>query len=360
MRYVNTKATKRMESYRVRHGPQQGQPCLLLPLSFGVSSVSLLHLLDTQLRGQTERMNRTGYRLHVAHIDMSGVEPSLANPENHLEALQQRYPDHRYTCVPLADIFRPKYATCISYLQDFCQDDESLARLSNQDKLNRLLAILPSATSRSDIISFIRTELLTDIAKTNACESIIWGHSTTTLAEKTLAETAKGRGFSLPWQVSDGPVLAGLAFNYPLRDLLKKELLAYSALTEPPLTPFIIAQPPPARVSASAKNTTIDDLLADYFSTVEDTFPSIVANVVRTSGKLKALPKDEAGQRCGLCRMPTAADSFGLHGWGGDQELTSQNKAADGATVQLDSTLCYGCARATLNLSLDCQIRPSA
>lgn len=347
MRYVTTKATKRMESYRVRHGAQQAQPCHLLPISFGVSSVSLLHLLDRQLLGQTERTNRTGYQLHVAHIDMSAIDPDPTGTQQLFEDLQLRYPKHGYTRVRLEDILKPKYNSIMTHVEVPSLEKLDLENPTDGERLHRLLGSLPSATSRSDVISIFRTELLVDIAKRHGCESIIWGHSTTRLAEKTLAETAKGRGFSLPWQVSDGSSPVGVAFNYPLRDLLKKELITYSTLTDPPLTPFVIAQPSSARVSASAKNTTIDDLMAQYFSSVEETFPSIVANVVRTSSKLKALPPNEELQTCSLCRMPTAPDSLGIHGWGGDQDITT-NQLNTAREDGGDKELCYGCARATL------------
>ena len=96
-------------------------------------------------------------------------------------------------------------------------------------------------------------------------ESILFGDSTTRLAEKTLIETAKGRGFSLPWQVSDGISPYGVNFLYPLRELLKKELFDFSSLISPPLTDLIIYQAPATEVSASAKSTTIDDLDGSVF-----------------------------------------------------------------------------------------------
>ena len=199
---------------------------------------------------------------------------------------------------------------------------------------------MPSATSRTDVSSTLLTRLLVDVARRNGCESILFADSTTRLAEKTLTETAKGRGFSLPWQVSDGMSPYGIGFNYPLQDLLKKELVAFSSLTAPPLTSLIAFQAPSSQTSVSSKLTTIDDLMAQYFESVEENYPSIVANVVRTSSKLQPLTGDESAA-CGLCGIPVSRGTDGIYGWGGDQNLDSRAAKAEG----VDSILCYGCSR---------------
>jgi len=198
---------------------------------------------------------------------------------------------------------------------------------------------MPSATSRADIISTLLTRLLVDVAKKNACESILFADSTTRLAEKTLSETAKGRGFSIPWLVSDGMSPYGIGFNYPLRDLLKKELILFSSLTTPPLDDLVIYQESSSHISASSKSTTIDDLMAQYFESVEENYPSIVANVVRTSTKLKPLTVDNT-QDCGLCGLPLAEGTDGIYGWGGDQSAYSRT-TVDGR----HGIICYGCSR---------------
>ena len=59
-----------------------------------------------------------------------------------------------------------------------------------------------------------------------------------------------------------------------------------------------------SKMSVSAKNTTIDELMRGYFEGVEKGFPSIVSNVVRTTGKLAPTPLSEVEQQCELCEMP--------------------------------------------------------
>ena len=348
MRYVHTKATKRMESYRVRSTGQDRCPTLLLPVSLGVSSVVLLHLLDAQLHTQAERMNRTGYALHVLHVDSSDSESDAVTSDALLTAVKQHYPAHNYSSARLADVFCYSTASLLKVpgLDLSSQGDSSQA--TDQEQLASLISSLPSATSRSDVLAILKTRLVMAKAMELDCIGVLWGDSTTRLAEKTLAETAKGRGFSLPWQLSDGSSPHGLNFHYPLRDLLKKELVTFSSLTIPPLTSLILDSPAVMHVSASGKNTTVDDLMTEYFESVEQNYPSIVANVVRTSGKLKAPRTDADDDTCSLCAMPLAHGSAGLHGWGGDQEALETGPSHLAGDDSGEGSLCYGCARSLL------------
>lgn len=313
---------------------------MLLPISFGVSSVTLLHILDGHLRRQQENTGRKGFALCVLYVDTSTVEKDRS-AVGQLEQLEERYPGHAYSSAPLADIFTGKDAKeALEGLPGSDTKEEAGPRRSNQSRLGELIASLPSASSGADVISILRTKLIMGMAQKYDCEGILWGDSTTRLAEKTLAETAKGRGFSLPWQVADGPSPHGITFNYPLRELLRKELLAHADMVSPSLTPLISNQSATVQAPTSSKNTTIDDLMKQYFESVEENYPSIVANVVRTSTKLETPSAQPADQLCRLCNLPVPDGLFGIHGWGGDQE-----EAVSDSTDEPSTGLCYGCTR---------------
>jgi cytoplasmic tRNA 2-thiolation protein 2 len=309
-KYIHTKVVKRMEAFRTRHSTAGLERKLLLPVSFGVSSVSLLHILDQHLLSQKQKTGRTGFSLHVLYIRSPDQSQGF---ETKLKDLGHAYPNHELSTADLDELF------------------------AEPGDLSAILQQLPSASSIIDVISLLRTRFMVKFAKENACEAILWGDSTTKLAERVLAETAKGRGFSLPWQVADGSSPYGVPFYYPMRDVLKKELLAHAKLIDPPLSALIdtkafeSTQAPP-----SAKNTTIDVLMRQYFEDIEESYPSIVSNVVRTTGRLQA-PVSESGTRCKLCELPVEAPQMGIDGWGGYQEAES------GDTVT--SHLCYGCSR---------------
>jgi cytoplasmic tRNA 2-thiolation protein 2 len=334
---VHTKAIKRLESFRVNFSatPDQ-QRRILVPLSYGVSSTTLLHILNLHLNTQKNKTNRTGFAISVFHVDEGPHDTSGAE---RLKKVREHYSDHQYASLPLHDVFRliPDDASLRSLAPISAED----ADLAPQDQLNHLIASLTSATARADVLATLRTRLIVEYAKQTGCESILWGDSTTRLAGKTLSETAKGRGFSLPWQVSDGRSPFDVDFHYPLRDVLKKELFSYVDLAEPMLASLVYEPLSGAtQASTSSKNTTIDDLMKQYFESVEENFPSIVSNVVRTTGKFEVPVGATSDPCCSLCGMPVPGGNFGIHGWGGDQQDN-----VDGGSAVSGSPLCYGCTR---------------
>lgn len=324
-----------MESFRVRNADPNRQRKLLLALSLGASSVTLLHILDHLLETQTSKSGRTGFGLSVVFVETEGD----ASHQDRLAKVRQAYPDYEITSLPLHDLFRLVPSPESESLSGLLPESVAGTDWSPADKLASLFGSLTSATARADVVTTLRTRLVVEYAKSSGCEGVLWGDSTTKLAEKTLAETAKGRGFALPWRVADGETPFGLTFNYPLRDLLKKELVAYVDIVGSPL-PSLVLDSAPTQASMSSKNTTIDDLMKQYFESVEENFPSIVSNVVRTTGKLEATSTTDDTSICDLCSMPVSDGRFGIHGWGGDQ-----HGIADPVRASSGRHLCYGCTR---------------
>jgi cytoplasmic tRNA 2-thiolation protein 2 len=301
-----------------------------------MSSVTLLHILDLHLKTQKSKTGRTGFAISAIYIE----DPEQDLPaEELLNKARQQYPDHEYASLPLHDVFR--VVSDDASIRSLVPQLEQKSHPSSEEQLAQLINSLTSATARADVLSTLRTRLIVEHAKLTGCESILWGDSTTRLAQKTLAETAKGRGFSLPWQVSDGESPFGMNFHYPLRDVLKKELVSYINMAEPGLVALVHeTSSGVTTASTSSKNTTIDDLMKQYFESVEENFPSIVANVVRTTSKLEVRPGAMSNPRCSLCSMPVPDGRFGIHGWGGDQ-----HDGDDFASSNITKNICYGCTR---------------
>lgn len=325
-----------MEAFRTRHSSAGQERVLLMTLSLGISSVTMLHLLETQLNRQISKSGRTGFQLHVLHVDTSSVEAG-SHDATVFERIKERYPSHKYTSIPLSDVMtlpdleellkQDNIATASPSTSS--QDDSTL---TNDEKLSNFLSSLPSATSRADVLQLLRNRLIISFAKRTACEAVLWGDTTTRLAEKTLSETAKGRGFGLAWAISDGATPHGVNFYYPMRDLLKKELVTYQKLVEPlPLTDLIIQEKPTSTI-VSAKNSSIDELMRGYFEGVEVNYPSIVANVVRTTSKLQAPADAGAEEACALCGLPIISA-------GGEDGFAVKGVERHG--IQF----CHGCAR---------------
>ena len=313
-----------------------------MPLSLGPSSTTLLHVLDQYLRTQLERTSRTAFEIRVLIIEQSVLGDHEA--ASAWGSIKQKYTMHSFSVVSLEDVF--DYVPGLEESSPFFSGSKDLMNQSdameNSAKLRKIVSSISSATSQEDLITILRTRLIVEFAKQNGCESILWGDSTTRLAERTLAEAAKGRGFSLPWQTTDGHNAFDVTFKFPMREVLRKEIKTYATLAGLSVTDSFRQDNP--QKAASAKGATVDNLMAQYFASVEENYPSIVSNVVRTSNRLVAPSTSTETGYCAICNLPIESERQGLHGWGGDQKPDSGLATIDSADFKL---LCYGCARST-------------
>lgn len=136
----------------------------------------------------------------------------------------------------------------------------------------------------------------------------------------------------------------------PLRDVLRKELVTFAGLTEPRLDDLLQdgngqgdgnGKTNGKGAVVSHRDLSIEEVMTRYFAEVEESYPSVVANVARTTGKLVRVggeQKEGSGNWCGLCRMPL--DEEGDERWRGELGLDS------GARTK--ARLCYGCERSTV------------
>ncbi|KAK3333876.1 hypothetical protein B0T19DRAFT_139789 [Cercophora scortea] len=326
----------------------------LLGLSLGVSSTVLVDLLNDNVDFQLSRGRAAPFDLVAVHVDASPLttntqQTTTTAAEETLESYRARYPRFTFLCIPLT-----------SALTLPTIDWSTLPALDKTQpadvQLQSLFAALPSTTARADMQRILTRHVLIAAARAHDCSTLLLGHSTTALAELTLAEAAKGRGFALPWQINDGAYAVvdyppsspspspststtptTILIHHPLRDLLRKELATYAShLTTPPLTDLI---PPTADLSnapvVSHKDLTIEEVMLRYFADVEENYPSVVANVARTTGKLVRIG---AEARCGVCSMPL--DEQGDERWRGELGDPVLREGVAGR-------LCYGCERST-------------
>lgn len=353
---------------------------MLVGLSFGTSSAAVVDVLDTMVRGQLRKRPSAAFDSVVVHVDVDGEEEtddegdsSMPQKKALLSRYAQRYPHFRFLRVPLAAALE---LNTIDWAALPIAQDPSVKRQQQPagERLRDFLARLPSTTSRADVLRLLVRHVLLSVALREDCRAMVLGCSTTALAELTLGETAKGRGFSLPGMVGDGPLVvrrfgggvgggsppthagegegradgsalrgeeiaARLSVYYPNRELFRTELVQYAALVEPPLTDLVFDSAAtggngPAAV-VSHRDISIDEVMVRYFADVEKNYPSIVANVVRTAAKLD-VPSDQGeGECCGLCGM--GLDELGDERWKGEMGDDSGGE---------DGRLCYGCSRA--------------
>ncbi|KAI0122122.1 hypothetical protein F4814DRAFT_438237 [Daldinia grandis] len=431
--YVSSKAIKRLEALqretaapRPAKGPRRPQR-YLVGLSCGPSSTALLHVLTQNVRQQRARGQKTSRFEYVAVHVVDDAAASLSSSgvvrgdegegdgdgdgeEPYIAAFRTRFPDANLQTVPLSsalDLPSIDWSSLPTPPTHTPQDSNANATATTAShRLSQILQSLPSTSSRADIHRLLVRHVLVAASSARSCDALLLGHSTTSLAELTLSETAKGRGFSLPWLVNDGPVPVPSSLNHgfpedfpsdstttttttnniattngiptettghlpiysPLRELFRKELVLYLSQVSPALTGLL----PPveaAKINRAAtgsggvgavvshRDLSIDDVLGRYFSEVEASYPSVVANVVRTTGKLLRRPVDahhshdhegnsissnasNGRTNCGLCGAPV--DELGDERWRGeigDEEDENGNRA------ETRRKLCYGCQR---------------
>ncbi|KAL2155846.1 hypothetical protein VTH82DRAFT_588 [Thermothelomyces myriococcoides] len=409
------------------NGPPTGTRRYLLGLSLGVSSTVLLHLLNENVEYQLARGRSAPFELTVVHIDNDlffghtengqdrhhhrDASSSSSSSETILARYRARYPRFSFHSVPLSSAIpnnnnnnhhhhhrHPPEPPTDSEDPAEAKDDKeantppspppssSPLPPSAATSASAIASIMSSATttttttaaaSQSDVAGHLTRRALLAEARARGCQALLLGHSTTALAELTLAEAAKGRGFAVPWldggrdgdgeregkgegegEGGTGDVLV----YHPLRDALRKELVVYARLVDPPLIDLLgdgtaegsSENGGPAASAASSssvaavvshRDLSIEEVMRRYFAEVEESYPSVVANVARTTAKLVRLGEDtvggaDGGQWCGLCGMPL--DEDGDERWRGELGIQEEKK---GAAPGLAERLCYGCQR---------------
>ncbi|KAJ5121495.1 uncharacterized protein N7515_009456 [Penicillium bovifimosum] len=329
-RFIAHKVQSRLSVYRAfgLDGPRNQ---LLLPVSFGVSSSVLLHILYADRQARLSNGRPLGYDFHILVIEPSTVAATGSPFDKNYKALQKNFPMPAITRIPFYSIFDyvPEMQEIMKeYGGPQFTDDSSR---SNGERLAAFRASISTATSKTDIDTILLTRLVAEFAKKSGCESVIWGDSDSRLAAKALAGVAKGRGASLTWQVSDGISPWGVRFEYPLRDLFKAELLQYESVCAE-LSDIIVPDQPPSD-NVLTKNLSIDELMLRYVQNQGAKYPGVMANVARTANKLNPSTSGSA---------PTCALCAGLLGnVTGNSGVTVANQAEDNHSSQF----CYGCMR---------------
>lgn len=356
IQYVSLKLTKRLNKLHVatRVSRQLTTRRYLAGLSLGPSSSALVQLLDATARRHDERKGSSPFTPLAVHVDtdLSSAATTSPSPASILvDEFRRRFPHVEFACVPLSDVLGVNTVDWSSLpLPPFTSQEPPSTRLQ------RLFDTLPTVTSRADVLRHLVRHLLAHAALSRSCSALLLGHSTTALAALTLSEVASGRGFAVPWQINDGPCTVttytsssspeesagekrSLPVYYPLREVFRNELVQYIDLV-----PSLQGLVPASQMTiggggsvVSYKDLSIDEVMARYFDGVEDSFSGIVANVVRTAGKLDRVAAAAGDESCGSCGM--TLDEFGDSTWAGElgDELDEDADAG--------GKLCYGCKR---------------
>ncbi|KAK6200230.1 cytoplasmic tRNA 2-thiolation protein 2 [Scheffersomyces amazonensis] len=319
IRFIRGKQRKQMQDdkYKVKYGAlieKLGTQRVLLALSGGESSLVLLDVMASLLQEQYE-----------AHKGKQGFELVILNlNEFELNSLNKRISDilpelvKRYEPVPI----HYKVLDLNSYILDdsilekiILHDDFTGITLpyTAQTKytLFDILKLCPNKSSIEDLLTIIYQDLIARTAYIEGCQTIIYGHSMTRIANEIIALTVKGRGSTIYQAIADHTIAYNdkeLQILFPLRDVLYAEILAYAKLTGLDES-VLVSTIPKSKIN---KNLTIRDLTTRYFSQLDATgYASTASTVVKTGEKLGA-PKvdDNVGTvaHCQICGIEIYQD----------------------------------------------------
>ncbi|KAG6040450.1 hypothetical protein E4U41_000490 [Claviceps citrina] len=375
--YVETKGGRRLGAVArdTRPPGRPGPRRYVAGLSFGPSSTALTQILDKSARFHSSKKASPAFEPLIVHIDTDLSPRAAAEADTPARRLlsryQERFPNMAFECVHLSTIWRTATLDWSALGVDTAAaaaDDGQEEEVDAVERLRAFFDSLPSATSRADVLRLFIRHLLLHVALDRSYTAVLLGHSTTALAALTLAEVANGRGYAVPWQINDGPFTARnyhgpgaqssalgqqqqqqqqhsdvqMPIYYPLREVFKNELATYLDLV-PSLKELMPQQDnnnnnnnnsATAKV-ISHKDLSIAEVMERYFDSVEGPYSGIVANVVRTTGKLDRVT---GGGSCHLCGM--ALDEQGDSRWAGELGDTG-----DESLALQSSRLCYGCKR---------------
>lgn len=289
------------ERYKVKYGvvaERLGTQRVLLPLSFGVSSLVLLDMVASLLREQTvAHKGRQGFDLVVVTIEETASDETRIK----LERLMERYSPVKieYKLVSL-DNYLADPLMQITVSDAFAVlGVEKGPVVESGTTVSALLSQAASRSLRSDLLSTVHAELILRTAISEKCQTVVYGHSMTRLANEVISLTVKGRGLTIHEAVADRTVVRdGVEVNYifPLRDILAAEVKAVLDLGG--VGEYVEV---PETKSHVVKNMTVEALVGQYFDTLDATgYASTASTVVKTGEKLSG-PKAPAVGQCRIC-----------------------------------------------------------
>jgi cytoplasmic tRNA 2-thiolation protein 2 len=301
------------DRYKVKYGEvatKWGRQRVLLAFSGGISSLVLFDVMASLLQEQAiQHKGKQGFELVILALDELETSKLDRSVSDVLPALVRRYDPVEITYKVLS---LDTYVVGRAMMEKITIDRQFTGFSHKIDAdsgmtINDLLLACPNRSSAEDLLGVVYDELILSTAYHEECQTILYGHSMTRIANDVIALTVKGRGSSIYRAISDRTEeFGGKQFNiiYPLREILFGEILAYGKLAE--LDENIVKST--VAKSNINKNLTIRELTTNYFSLLDDTgYASTASAVVKTGEKLGA-PTTEVVSKCQICGVSIHQD----------------------------------------------------
>ncbi|ORY76638.1 hypothetical protein BCR37DRAFT_162410 [Protomyces lactucae-debilis] len=352
LHFCRAKYRRAMDAFRLTLADHARLPTLLA-VSGSIASCVLVEMVH----GVVERTHGAYDMPGILHIELDGFKHISEKRQRRLAWLKERFPEMQWITVPLEKL--ESLATEQIVLVPDASDGTPrlVGNVSRKPlSLKTSFSALSSQTAQEDMLGVYIDALLFHETKQAGAHCLQFAETATKIAAKVLTQTALGRGYTLPSHVADSTQRDGVWAVRPMKGLLEEELSLYASL---------IGMPDPVEDEVSGKPGSIGTLTQRYFRTLEKDFPSLVATVVRTTGKL-VTPDQTADEKTGQCPVCGLTTKVGARGW--LQDVTANVQAPiEGQPVPEDvlvlggpaaeeEDLCYGClvalrhTRGTTNL----------
>ncbi|CEP61807.1 Ncs2p LALA0_S04e01156g [Lachancea lanzarotensis] len=297
---------------------------VLVPLSFGSSSLVMLNVLNDVLEEQLEvHRGKTGFSIEILVCYFGAAqEKSL---KDRLRALMNTrlLKTKKLYKIHVVDI--ETFFNSSKHIQVHLEDTSYIVRKINtfsndtgsQPTVDVLLNRCVNRSAREDLLNVMRTAVIKQFAVQGQYKAILWGHSMTRLADEIMASVVKGRAAQIASALDNESfdVEFDESFKnlHPMRDVLLSEIDAFCHISN--LLPYIYEYYPQQTLlieknsesghSPSPKmvrNMTINELARQYFDNIEGNYSNVISTVVRTGAKLdRPLNTVPTASRCGIC-----------------------------------------------------------
>ncbi|RCH85322.1 Cytoplasmic tRNA 2-thiolation protein 2 [Rhizopus azygosporus] len=358
---------------RLRHGSRK-KGKVLLACSGGPSSISLVDLTKNIMHTLPNEKKKIQVvpEAVICHIDESSLFDSMSGSAETLRArMKEHYPNFEFICHPIEDVFSPQFVKNVNFdkylssegtengdYEHWAKYAYKTSSVNHKEQLQSLFNSIKKSTAKEDLLWHIKMQMLITVAQREGCTYIFFADSATRQAIKMISWTAKGRGYSLPLDISvDNEQTFGVGIMRPMKDMLSKEVGLYnyfSGIDKLVIPPYNFGTMMPAKSS-------IDRLTEDFINGLERDFPSTVSTVCRTVGKLTPSKDMDYKQTCAMCLMPRQT---GIGEWrkhitvtevpgadtkpsndgccGNNQSCSTTNGCKDNK-VDINQHLCYSC-----------------
>jgi len=363
----------------------------LICVSGGSNSMALLNLMWQSLFGNASK-RKMFFRVHVLFIEEGSAvygwdERRREEVINFIIEQCNRY-NFTYTVLPLEVVY-----DISSDLDLKLVDTDTLAKLEEEKKqdelvhskplnegdilnkvidtpdlllkrqrLANLIKSLPKESNfREDLILYLKRWVIADFALMYNYKKVLLGTSGHKVATQLLAQIAKGRGVSVPHEISyiDDKNFGGrVTFMNPMREFLHKEIGLFNYLSRVE----IVQQKPLAQLHSTHAPAfgSADLLIERFFDRLQDRFNvSTVPTVVRLTNKLQK-PEITASAYpfCPLCfgirdeinnllEMGSTIKSIKIME-SGENEVETIKSSSEWLGTPLAQAFCFGCKRMTV------------